>query len=529
MRTPTQNIKPRTSTVDSFPAPTGGLVSNRNLAMSRGPQDPPAAAILDDWFPLSASVITRRGYRLWSPLPGATPVKSMFTYLSGSTKQMFAANTTSVFNTTVESAPVSVVGGKTSGNWHVVQFSTAGGAFLIGVNGSDPAIQYDGTAWTVPTITFPAPYASMTTADLAYVWAYKQRIWFIQKNSLNAWYLPVDSIGGVLTLWPMGGVFVFGGSLMWGHAWSLDTGGSGGLSEQCVFTTTEGEVAAYQGLSPDVDQGWTKAGLYRIGKPLGRRAFMRAGGDLVIGTSVGFVALSKAANSDFAALGAGAVSYPIEDDWADAVDNRGKDDWRVQLWADGQMVLVAPPIIDGENPIALVSNSNTGKWCRFRGWNITAMTVFDGKLFFGSTDGSVRWGWVGGSDEGVTYNPRVLPLFSDFGTPASRKTLKEAKATTRSPYGSKVQVTGHTNFNAKFPPAPPIDTNVGDDLWNVGLWDVAMWGSSNYSVTDGDWRSIAGAGHDLSVGVQLSSGQPAPIDVELIRIDVKYVGSEPGT
>ena len=557
MRMPTSKQRPRKATVDSFPSPTGGLVSNRNLALSRGENEAPAAAVMNNCFPTATSVITRRGSRKWATLgDGTKPVRSMFTYISGAADEMFAATDSTIYN--VSSVPFpdngiitdelgnpitdelgnilgwnSTIGleeltGKTGGDWNVVQFATAGGSFLVGVNGMDAAFLYNGTTFTATTITFPVG-AGLTTANLSYVWIYKQRIWFIEKDSLNAWYLPVDQVGGELVKWPMGGIFVLGGTLQWGQAWSLDSGSAGGLSEQCVFCTTEGEIAAFQGLSPDVDQGWSKAGLYRIGKPLGAKSFTRAGGDLLISTSVGLISLASASRMDYAALGQSAVSHPIEDDWAQAVGELGVKDWRVKIWADGQMAIIAPPQLEGRNPEVLVSNVNTGKWCKFNGWDVAAMTVFDGKLFFGSNDGCVRQGWVGGSDDGNPFVWQVLPLFSDLGDSGAQKTLKTARAVTRSPNASRVQVSGHVNFLALFPAAPPAAPQVVSNLWDVGIWDQATWGGRSDPVTIGEWVSVGGAGHDISVGVQGTSGSPAAVDIELIRIDVTYQGGEIGS
>lgn len=557
MRTPTQKMRPRKSQVMSYPAPTGGLVSNRNLAMSRSPDQPPGAAVLDNMFPTATGVILRRGSRRWASIMEESPVQSIFSYVSGNQREMFAANASGIWNITsvpspytwaLSSAEEEIIAidpptevafgvdgmlgfdemtGTASGDWQVVQFSTAGGVFLVGVNGVDPAFLYNGTTFTATTITFPGG-VTLTTADLSYVWVYKQRIWFIQKDSLNAWYLPVDQVGGALTLWPMGGVFVRGGALLWGQSWSLDSGGSGGLSEQCTFCTTEGEVAAYQGLSPDVDQGWTKVGVYRIGRPLGKKAIMRAGGDLVIATSVGFISLAAASRNDYAALGQGAVSYPIEDDWSEAVQRRGND-WRVQVWADGQMAIVAPQVQLGRTPTVFAVNVNTGKWCKFTGWDITAMEVFNGGLFFGSSNGSVRQGWVGGSDEDLPYVGRVLPLFDDLGAPASIKIAKMARAITRGAYKTKAQVSGHANYNPNFP-APPStsDIPVGNE-WDNATWGESVWDAEDSEIITGDWVSVGGSGHDISIGVQFTSGAIVPVDVELIRTDLTYVLGDIGT
>lgn len=558
MRMPTIKRKPRKHEVTSFPAPTGGLVSNRNLAMSRGPDMPPAAAVLENYFPTATGVVVRRGRKLWASTIEDTPISSIFTYISGSKKQMFAANDSTIWDITSVASPMTyaltteepkyispdipaelvfgesslegldVVTGNTSGDWSVVQFSTSGGDFIVGVNGEDDAFIYDGTNFADTAITFPSG-VTLTTADLSHVWVYKNRIWFIEKDSVNAWYLPVDSIGGELTLWPMGGVFDRGGVLMWGQSWSLDSGGSGGLSEQCVFCTTEGEVAAYQGLSPEVDQGWGLVGVYRIGRPLGKKAFFRAGGDIGIATTVGLISLSTASRQDFAALGQNAISYPIEDDWVQAVQERGQDDWQCHVWADGQMLLVSPPTPNNRSPILYVANVNTGKWCTFTGWDATSIASFRGGLFFGSRFGDISQGWVSGSDNGETYSARCLPLFDNLNAPASLKTAKTARCVVLSAYSVEPQLSCHVNYRVNFP-APPAQSNIDEGSeWDVAIWGKAAWDVERGDIVTGEWVSVGGAGHDISVGAQLSSGSIVPSDAELVRIDLTYTTGQVGT
>ena len=557
MRLPTRKQKPRKAKVTSLPAPTGGLVSNRNLAIARAPDMPPGAAVLENWFPTATGVVTRRGSRRWATI-GENTVKAMFTYISGAQREMFAADDTAIYNITTVASPytwilstenteeaispdvpgevvfgdesvdgLDVLTGTTSGDWVVVQFGTAGGNFLVGVNGVDDAFLYDGTTFDATTITFPAG-SGLTTADLSYVWVYKNRLFFIQKDSLDAWYLDVDSIGGELTKFPLSGVFPRGGVLLWGQAWSLDNSGAGGLSEQCVFTTTEGEVAAYQGLSPDPDQGWQKVGAYRIGRPMGKKGFIRAGGDLVIATTVGFISLAQASRKDYAALGQGAVSYPIEDDWVLVQQQRGQVDWRCQVWAEGQMTIVAPPTPENRDPIAYVINTNTGKWCTFTGWDITAMVQFNGGIYFGSRDGAVRQGWVTGADEGAPYVCKSLPLFDGLDVPASVKVLKMGRAVTRASYEASLQLSGHSNFAVNFPAPPSQQAIPIGNEWDNGIWGESVWDAERASIVSGDWVSLGNLGHDVSVGAQVTNGALVPIDVELIRTDVTYSVGEVG-
>src|SRR3546814_4670166 len=117
---------------------------------------------------------------------------------------------------------------------------------------------------------------------MSFVWVYKNRLYFVQKDTMDAWYLAADAVGGAATKYPMAGIFGLGGSLLFGQRWSLSSGGDGGLSEQNAFVSTEGEVAIFQGLSPEDTQTWGEVGLYRVGRPLGQNAFNRGAGDLAI-------------------------------------------------------------------------------------------------------------------------------------------------------------------------------------------------------------------------------------------------------
>src|SRR5699024_4648934 len=78
----------------------------------------------------------------------------------------------------------------------------------------------------------------LTSANMAFVWVYKNRLWFAERDSMNAWYMGVDSIGGTASVFPLAGVFGQGGALLFGQTWSLDAGQEGGLSEQNIFVST---------------------------------------------------------------------------------------------------------------------------------------------------------------------------------------------------------------------------------------------------------------------------------------------------
>lgn len=363
------------------------------------------------------------------------------------------------------------------------------------------------------------------TSELDYVWVYKNRLFFVQKDSMNAWYLPVDLVGGVADSFPLGGVFTLGGKLLFGAAWSLDSSGSGGLSEQCVFISDQGEVAVYQGLGPSEDD-WTKVGSYRIGKPLGPQAWIKAGGDLVIATDIGAVPLSQAIQRDYAALSPSAVSYPIETAWNEAVEARRSGRWHCLVWPERQMVVVAPPTVNEQQPEMYVANARTGAWGRFTNWNGTCLEVFNGRMFFGSENGNVIEAYVTGLDLGDTYTAAYVPLFVDFNTSAALKVAEIARSVTRGPQDITPQLSVMADYTIDLPSPPPASVIDTGSEWGTGIWGESVWGSARDVKVQQEWTSVGGVGYALAPSLQITSGSIVPLDTEIIRLELTYDTSD---
>ncbi|GMB80542.1 hypothetical protein NN6n1_13240 [Shinella zoogloeoides] len=359
------------------------------------------------------------------------------------------------------------------------------------------------------------------TDDLCYVWVYKNRLFYVEKESMNAWYLPIDQVGGEAKVFPLGGEFTEGGSLLFGAPWSLDTSGAGGLSEQCAFISDRGQVVVYQGLSPD-DEAWQKVGTYKIGRPMGPKAWFRAGGDLIIATDIGNIPLSQAIQRDYAALSPAAVSYPIETEWNDAVASRNSAQWHQEIWPQRQMVLIALPSVEEQKPEMFVANARTGAWAKFTNWDGTCFEVFDGRLFYGSSEGRVIEAYVGGLDLGQPYTCTYVPLFIDLGTPASKKIASMARAVTRGPYKVRPQLAVMEDYVISLPPPPSASYMPPGSRWDVGIWDDATWSEPTASIIKQQWVPVSGYGNALSIALQLTSGAITPLDEEIIRIDLTY-------
>lgn len=451
-----------------------------------------------DWYPINGQVINSLNYDAET-----TPFTAGATLTGGTS----GATATIIRVTDNGTTGTLLIGNVTGGPFQNNEIISGGG-------GSATA---DGTI----TLLFVA-ITGIDTSSLSYVWSYKNRLFFIEKDSLNAWYLPIDQVGGALTKFPMGGVFPAGGSLMFGASWSLDSSGDGGLSEQCIFVTTEGEVAVYQGDNPSTAATWSKVGTYRVGKPLGPLAWIRAGGDIVISTDIGKVPLSQAIQRDYAALSPSAVSYPIETAWNEAVALRRSAYWNCAVWAEQQMVVVALPTVNEQTPAMYVANARTGAWANFTGWSGTCLEVFNGRLFFGSQNGKIIEALVTGLDQGSTYTATYVPLFTDLGNSGALKIAEIARVVTRSAQDINPQLSVMLDFVVDLPAAPSSAPIPAGSEWDVGVWGESVWGQQTNKKIQQVWTSVGGSAYAMAPAVQITSGSIIPIDCELIRLELTY-------
>lgn len=362
-------------------------------------------------------------------------------------------------------------------------------------------------------------FSGVDTSNLSYVWSFKNRLFFIEKETMNAWYLPVDQITGTATKFPLGGEFSLGGSLVFGASWSRDTGD--GLNAMCAFFTSEGQVAIYQGTNPADADAWAQVGIYRIGKALGKLAHITAGGDLVIATDIGFVPLSQALQKDYVALSPSAVSAPIEAEWNSAVALRSSAAWQCEVWSAGQMVIVALPTVNDQPDRMFVANARTGAWAAFTNWGATCIQVFEDRLFFGSTEGRVFEANVTGLDDGVPYTTTYIPSF-DAMQASGMKTVTMARAVLKSATALNERLSVQKDYKIRMPTAPDASPSSSISTWDSGIWGESVWGRPADKSVFQRWRSVAGSGETIAIGVQITSGTLVPIDAEIIRTDAIY-------
>jgi hypothetical protein len=495
-----------------LPAPTKGWYVGANLA------DAPAgtAYVLDNAFPQLDYIRMRRGSAAYATGMTSAAVSALMPYTSGSASKLFAVCSGSIFDVSSAGAvgAAAVTGLNSSATFEYVQFTNTATTWLMAVNGVDAAQLYNGSAWvTAPAIT------GLTGGNLAQVWVCKNRVYGVQTSSLSAWYLGLSSLGGAATQLDLSGIFKYGGSLLCGTEWAISS--NSGLYQVNVFITTEGEVAIYDGLFPG-DTSWAIKGLYKISKPLGRRCFIRAGGDLAIMTEDGIIPMSQVMTLDQIALQNKAITAPIAPAWRRAVlDRTGQTGWQLLLWPLESMGIVNLPKSNAGDRTQFIANARTGAWARYQGWDANCFAVYNNNLYYGTSDGRVMQAETGGQDDGGNYTMTIFPSYNSLKAAASRKFVKMVRPRVQASFPITPQITVKIDYDTTTPNVPSANpiTSAGA-VWDTAKWDIDVWPSELSDQST--WIAAQALGMVVSPVFQLTLSTSQNPDIRLTATEMLY-------
>lgn len=521
-RLPTKHRKPTGFTnqaneqVKPYPAPIRGWVTNQNLLL----QDKASALVMDNFFPTETGVSPRGGLTSFVDIPAQC--EFLMEYSIDTTVEYFAATATDIYKFDDSDGGTSItvadVTGQTSSDYSYINMVNSGGSFLKVVNGADDEQMYNGTTWSVPTIT------GVSTSALSHLWLYGRRVFYIEKNTMSAWYLGIDAISGGATELPLAAIFKDGGSLLFGTTFSTDSGE--GLDDLCVFVTTNGEAAVYRGNPADAT--WELQGVYKIGRPIGKNAFFHIGGDPIIATKEGMIPLSSAIQKERSQAKLDSLSYAIEPSYNFEVINSGAfSRWIVHKWSTQDKLFVAPPINSNVGKgYVFVKNLKTDAWCRYTDWDVQALAVMNDILWIGDANGNIFKGDVGGQDNGNDFECRLAYAFDNLGSDGRFKQVSRLKQTWRfrTDFNSKVSIA--SDYANSFMDAPNVaDVNAqNSSAWDTSAWDVTPWSSgeqAEYNIRE-KWGNVNGVGENFSIQIQITSGSSVKLDVELISLSLGY-------
>lgn len=476
------------SRVYTLPAPVGGL--NARDSIANMPRDD--AITLDNWFPRATDVAVRNGYTSFATFTGLCKTVIVYNGVTA-TKVFVAVDTTNdaiIDATSGGAISTPVVGGVTptiqavtNTVFDYTNFGATGGHFLSLVNGTDTAIEYDGTTWSTATIT----HASLTGTDkLSTNAVFSERLWFGEKDTFNVYYTATRAKSGATTQLPLASLFKLGGSL---NSIITVTDATQTLADYIGFLSTQGELIAYSG---DPAGTWTKAAHFVLPRPIvkGMRAWQKYGTDALVVTTDGVLSIRNAIAQD-RVDGAAKFSEKIRNAInGEIASNGSKNGWCLVYHPTGTKLVVNVPTASYSASRQYVMNTQTNAWCRFTGWHWFHFAVTGDVLYAGGSGILVK------ADTGTADNTSPIrtdgkQAFNYFGARGRGKSVKLIRPVLS--MNGTAQVAAHINVDFADVPASGFQAIAGGsgDPWGAGMWSAAWVGGT---AINRRWRSVKGYG-----------------------------------
>jgi hypothetical protein len=453
--------------------------------------DPLDAVTLQNFWPGTNSVILRNGYTKHATgLPAQ--VQTLMAYSSGTSNKLFAVSDGKIYDATNTGAVgAAAVSGLTNSKFQYTNITTTGGSYLMAVNGADKLRTFDGTNWHKDGDGSPYDITNVDTATVSNIILFKNRIWLTTSNTLKAWYLPVNSIGGAAVALDMTSVFQLGGYIMAGMTWTLDAGY--GVDDYLVFITSNGEALVWRLTDPTTPTGISQIGLYKVGAPIGRRCFTKFGGDLLIITQDGVVPMSGSLQSSRLDPRV-SITNKIQYAMSSAISAYGANfGWCLLYYPKENQLILNVPYDEGEQQ-QYVMNNITKSWCNFTGWYANCWELHIDDPYFGG-DGYVGLAWNGNTDDTSNINGFSLQSFQSYGTALQKqcKMIRYHLQTNGTP-----SIFGNVNvdYNLADESAQLNFSGISYGLWDSGLWDTAVWGAG--LVPSADWQGATNIGYTFA-------------------------------
>lgn len=507
------------STSVSLPAPVGGLNARDSIASM-----PVTDALrLENFFPNATSVDRRNGNTTFATFTGICETAIDYTGLTG-TKLFVAVKNGSTYSlieaTAGGAVSTPVVGGAgptlqalTSTRFDWLNVGTTGGQFLLLCNGADPMLEYDGTTWSVGSITG----ITGGTDEIISIALYNERVFMMAKNTFDVWYLNVGAKSGAATRLNLGSLFKLGGCLSAIVTVSLDS--SSALADHIAFVSNQGEVVTFKGDVAD-STSWQRVSHVRIGRPItsGIRSWTKIANDAVIICVDGVFPLSKAIQTDRAD-----TRYSLSDKIVKLVNEAVAFygtyfGWSILFHPYGKKLILNVPTTEGSAAFQYVMNTDTKAWCKFTNWQALCWLVTKDTLYFGMS-GKLVQADVGNRDlEEAVVDDRFIyaygkQAFNYLGSRGRLKHFKEIRV-------NSIWTSGYTG-TIKMGLNIDFEDTVPTDFLNQA---VASTGGVEVDTVVAEWLGVTGVGYCCAPYVAID-----PVNILLtyswVSTDIIY---EPG-
>lgn len=510
-----QLVQRNAANVASLPAPIGGWNARDSLAN----MEPTDAVVLENLFPTVSSVVMRGGYTQHATGLGGQ-VQTLMAYSAGNSEKLYAvaATTNSLFDVTNPGAVgAAKVTGLSNAIWEYINVTTAGGNYLYAVNGADKPILFDGTTWLRVDGTSAIAITGVTTTSLSNITLFKNRVWFIEKNTLKAWYLPTSSVGGAAQVLDLSSVAKYGGHLVDLDTWTIDSGY--GVDDNLVFMTSNGEVIVYRGTDPSSAATWALSGVWKLGSPIGTRAMLKWAGDLLILTYDGLLPLAQSLQSSRLDPRV-ALSNKIQGAIAQATSayggNHASVGWQITYSAKNNAVWINVPVAEGQQE-QYVMNTITTSWCKFTGWAANCWEIYQDEPYFGG-NGFVGLAWDETyKDNTSNIRTNALQAFNYFDSRGVKKYFTRGRPNLFTNGQPQIFLGMNVDFQVSDTSASLSYSGTSSGTWGFGTWGTSTWGA-NLAIQN-NWQGITGIGYCGALQFKSAS---SGIQIEWAATDVVF-------
>lgn len=448
-----------------------------------------------------------------------------FTAAAEANNKLFAATSAGIFDVTA--------GG--TGPWSVeVAFATPSGDAGYGVYTmfrSDAGTTYgffadevnglyrraEGGTWAAVT-----DITGVAETSLVFVMEFKESLWFVERGTATAWYLPAGSISGAATAVQFGNKFQKGGTLVGLWNWSVD--GGDGIDDYMVAVSTAGDVIVYRGYDPSSATTWQMVGQYFIGAPpLGRRIAASSGGELFLLSQLGIIPMSRIISGrpvQEQDIYTSRNITPLITDDMDAL--RGERGWELRSCAPEQVFILSTPKVEGYPFKQYVLSSKTNGWSTYKELPYITGDELTGTFYLGGEDGIV-YKFEGHQDNvtlaagtGVDIQWGMVSAFSDVGEPGTYHRAQLLRPVFRSVGSPSYTAEVRYDYDLDDPDGTLTATSLSGSLWDVDLWDTGIWGGSGATIST--VLGAEGIGRAMAVALLGQSSN----DTLLLRIDMMF-------
>jgi hypothetical protein len=443
--------------------------------------------------------------------------------------KLFCATNTGIYDVTAKGTTMTskVAFGTQTGRagWgSFANFRTAGGSFIAYCDEVNGYYLYTASTDTWAAIAAGAGVGQINGADptkFAQVLNWKNRLWFVEKDTAQAWYLPIGQYAGTVASFGFGSKFPQGGSLAEIANFTVD--GGSGVDDVFVAVSNAGDVAIYQGTDPAFADSFALKGYWNIGKvPPGRRFCWDMGGDMLILSSRGLASLVKMMSGTQSPMTPDFfVSFKVGNlIGSDMATKLTSDGWSIHLHPRRNMLIISVPTSGSEGDHQYAMYVPGGAWSVYRSIPMLSQGTWNGELYFGTSDGRVcvhkgtRDAVVlAGTGADVAYSG--MTAYSDLGLPGKNKRIGMVRpmivSQTQAP---RIDVQARWDFDLSEIASQPSGLDVTGSVFDTAIWGTSVWGGN--AEVSGDYRGASGIGQRVAIAFRGVS----QVDTTLVSFDL---------